>query len=114
MKFERIRTLSLALPEVTEEPHFDYTSFRVRGKIFLTAPPGERHAHLFVGEEERELALALHPEFVEKLMWGARASGLRIELAKAKPAVVERLIRKAWEHKAPKRLLVASQVATSD
>ena len=107
MKFERIRTLALALPEVTEEPHFDYTSFRVRGKIFLTAPPDERHAHLFVSEQERELTLALHPEFAEKLMWGTRVSGLRIELAKAKPTVVGQLIRKAWEHKAPKRLLAS-------
>lgn len=108
MDFKAIRTQALSLPEVTEEPHFDYASFRVRGKIFVTVPPDEMHAHIFVAEQERELALALYPEFIEKLMWGKRVSGLRVALAKAKPAVVGGLIRKAWENKAPKRLLSAS------
>jgi len=31
------RRLAMSLPEVTEEPHFEYTSFRVRGKIFALA-----------------------------------------------------------------------------
>ena len=108
MDFKAIRTQALSLPEVTEEPHFDYASFRVRGKIFVTVPPDETHAHIFVAEQERELALALYPEFIEKLMWGKRVSGLRVALAKAKPAVVGGLIRKAWENKAPKGLLAAS------
>ena len=108
MKFEQVRAQALSLPEVTEEPHFDYSSFRVRGKIFITAPPDERHVHLFVGESDRELALALYPNFAEKLMWGSRVAGLRIVLAKATPAVVSQLVHKAWENKAPKRLVPAS------
>ena len=31
------RTLVLAFPEVTEEPHFEKTSFRVKKKIFATS-----------------------------------------------------------------------------
>jgi len=31
-----LRTISLSLPEVTEEPHFEKTSFRVKKKIFAT------------------------------------------------------------------------------
>lgn len=31
--------LALSFPETSEAPHFDKTSFRVRGKIFAT-PPG--------------------------------------------------------------------------
>jgi hypothetical protein len=103
MDFKALRTLALALPEVTEEPHFEYASFRVGGKIIVTVPPDEKHAHIFVGEQDRELALAMYPEFVEKLMWGKRVAGVRVALAKAKPRVVSSLIRKAWEHKAPKR-----------
>ncbi|NGY04843.1 MmcQ/YjbR family DNA-binding protein [Solimonas terrae] len=104
MKLATIRKQALALPEVTEEPHFHYTSFRVAGKIFVTAPHEETHIHVFVGEEERERTLTLYPEFAEKLMWGARAAGLRIALAAARPAAVSALLRKAWTHKAPKRL----------
>ena len=107
MDFKTIRTHALSLPEVTEEPHFDKASFRVHGKIFVTVPPDEKHIHVFVAEQDRELALAMYPEFVEKLMWGKRVAGLRVVLAKAKPAVVNSLVRKAWEYKAPKRLLAA-------
>ena len=107
MKFEQVRAQALSLPQVTEEPHFDHSSFRVRGKIFITAPPDKKHVHLFVGEEDRELTLTLHPDFAEKLMWGTRAAGLRVALAKAKPSVVSQLVHKAWANKAPKRLVGA-------
>jgi hypothetical protein len=79
--------------------------FRVRGKIFVTVPPDERHVHLFVAEPQRETALAMHPEFLEKLMWGAKVVGLRVYLPAAKAAVVKELIHLAWNNKAPKRLL---------
>ena len=36
MNFGTLRNIALALPETTESPHFDKTSFRVKGKIFLT------------------------------------------------------------------------------
>ena len=107
MDLKTIRSQALSLPEVTEEPHFDSASFRVKGKIFITVPPAETHIHLFVAEQDRELALALYPEFIEKLMWGKRIAGLRVNLSKAKAAAVRGLIRKAWENKAPKRLLAA-------
>jgi hypothetical protein len=102
---DQARALALALPEATEAPHFKYTSFRVRGKIFATAPPDGSALHVFVGETEREPALALHGAFVDKLLWGDKVVGVRIALAKAKPAVVQALLRQAWTCKAPKALI---------
>ena len=104
MKLEHVRRFALSLPETAEAPHFNYASFRVCGKIFATAPPDGEHLHVFVGEETRERALALDPGWIEKLFWGQRVAGLRIALAKAKPAVVEALLSQAWRDKAPKRL----------
>jgi hypothetical protein len=100
----QLRRFALALPETGEAPHFDYTSFRVRGRIFATAPPSARYAHIFVGEVEREAALALYPEFVDTLYWGKKVAGIRVSLAKAKPAAVATLLRQAWQRKAPKKL----------
>lgn len=97
------RRIALALPEATEAPHFHSTSFRVRGKIFATCPD-ESHLHVFVGEEARSQALALHPDFIEKLPWGAKIVGLRLHLARAPKDVVEALLRQAWRCKAPKVL----------
>ena len=107
MKIAQVRQCALALPDATEEPHFEYSSFRVRGKIFVTVPPDEKHIHVFVGESDREMALALHPAFLEKLVWGGKVRGLRVLLSKASLAVVSRLVREAWVHKAPKRLAAA-------
>lgn len=104
MKFAAVRTYALALPEATEERHFEYTSFRVRGKIFVTAPPEEEHIHVFVGPEHRQAFLAMHPLFLTELSWGKKAVGLRVALATAEPAVVKQLIAFAWQAKAPKSL----------
>ena len=99
----QVRKLALALPEASESPHFQATSFRVRGKIFATAPDAQT-LNVFVGEEERSQALALHPGFIEKLPWGAKIAGLRIDLPAADAAVVADLVKLAWRAKAPKAL----------
>jgi hypothetical protein len=109
MKIDPIRAHALSLPEVTEQPHFDYSSFRVHGRIFVTVPPDERHVHVFVSEEERAVALALHAKFVEKLFWGGKVVGLRVNLARANAAAVNNLVRQAWQYKAPKRLLASAK-----
>jgi hypothetical protein len=104
MKYATVRSYALSLPEATEAPHFNYQSFRVRDKIFVTVPPGEDTIHIFLPEAQREQALALHPQFIEKLVWGSSVTGVRITLAGAGPAVVKALILAAWRHKAPKAL----------
>jgi len=101
---DQIRRYALSLAEVTEQPHFDYVSFRIRGKIFLTVPPDGKHLHVFVAEEQRELALAVHAACVEKLWWGGKVVGLRVDLAKAEGKDVKELIDQAWARKAPKTL----------
>jgi hypothetical protein len=101
---DQVRRHALSLPEVTEQPHFKYTSFRVRGKIFVTAPPEGQHLHVFVDEEQRELALAVHGRYLEKLWWGSKVVGLRVDLAKADGKAVKELVRQAWARKAPKSL----------
>lgn len=72
MTLSQVRKHALSLSGATEEPHFDRTSFRVKGKIFVTARLSETHIHVFVPEEVRETALAMHSEFVSKLLWGGK------------------------------------------
>jgi hypothetical protein len=107
MKLDELRRQALSLPETTEEPHHDFGSFRVKGKIFVTVPPGDTHAHLFVPEPLREAALAMEPGFLEKLTWGQKVVGLRAILAKAKPEVMRHLVEQAWLAKAPKTVAKA-------
>jgi hypothetical protein len=62
VKFATVLKYALSLPEVTEEPHHHFGSFRVRGRIFVTVPPEQEHIHVFVAELQRETALALYGE----------------------------------------------------
>jgi hypothetical protein len=110
MKLEAVRKIALSLPEATEEPHFHYTSFRVRNRIFATAPPSGEHTHIFVADEDLELALALHPAFIEKLWWGGKVAGVRVNLAKARSEVVAELLQKSWRRKAPKKMVAKSRL----
>jgi hypothetical protein len=107
MKLAEVRRYALSLPEVTEEPHHHLSSFRVRGRIFVTVPPAGHEIRVFVGEEDRDRALALYPQYVQKLWWGERVMGLTVALPAARPAAVRDLVRRAWESKAPRALLRA-------
>jgi hypothetical protein len=84
-----VRKLALALPEATEQPHHDITSFRVRGKIFATMPPEGGRLHVFLPEDQ-------------VASW---FSGARVLLARADRALVRELLDESWRRKAPKSLL---------
>ena len=73
---EDARRFALSLPGVTEEPHFDMSSFRVRGKIFVTIPPDAGRPHVFVDEPEVDACVAEDPAAFEPLRWGQRIRGL--------------------------------------
>ena len=80
VKLAQVRRIALALPQSTESPHHESTSFRVLGKIYATAPPGGAYVHAFVDENVRELALAMHADCTQPLLWGGSVRGLRIVL----------------------------------
>lgn len=82
--------------------------------MFATAPPDGVWLHVFIAEEEREQALRLDPEAVSKLWWGKKVVGMRVELRRAAPATVRKLLKQAWSRKAPRALLaLATGAATS-
>jgi len=101
---EGARRFALSLPEATEEPHFEASSFRVRGKIFATVPPDGQYLHVFVDEGEVRAAVAEDPAAFEPLLWGQRLRGLRIRLAAAGQDRVEELLQESWRRKAPASL----------
>ncbi|HUC04732.1 MAG TPA: MmcQ/YjbR family DNA-binding protein [Acidimicrobiales bacterium] len=100
----QVRRLALALPEASEEPHFELTSFRVRGKIFATMPPEGGRVHVFVAPSDVEGYCAEYPAIVEELLWGAKVRGVRVELRSAPAALLRELLTEAWMGKAPARL----------
>lgn len=99
MTLAQARKHALSLLGASEEPHFDRTSFRVNGKIFATARPLDPHIHVFVPEEVREPALALHSEYISKHLWGGKVVGVRIMLSGADSKMVKDLGSAAWQLK---------------
>jgi hypothetical protein len=97
------RKMALALPETTEEPHHDLSSWRVRGKIFATVPDDD-HIRVMVAQEEIRAAVAEHPDFCAELYWGARLACLVVDLGAAPPEIVGELLNDAWRRKAPRKL----------
>lgn len=95
-----VRRFALALPDTTEAPHHDFGSFRVRGKIFVTIPPGGEHLHVFLPDDARDEALAAHPDWLEPVVWGRKVVGVRACLPRARAAVVKSLIQAAYTAKA--------------
>lgn len=96
MKLAQVRRHALALEATAEAPHHDFSSFRVRGKIFATVPPDGEHLHVFVPSDERDRALALYPECMAPLHWGQKVLGLRIHLPQAPAPAVKALLAAAY------------------
>lgn len=107
MTLDEVRHFALSLPETTEEPHFEKTSFRVCGKIFATVPLEAEHLHILLDEATADGIIA-HDRSFEPLRWGRRLMGVRVTLATADRERVNALLEEAWRLKAPKRLLAGS------
>ena len=105
MNVRDLRRFALSLAEVSEEPHFHLTSFRVQGKIFATLAPDGSFLNVFVDDAQREVMTAVDPNVYETLRWGKQIAGLHVQLPAAKSADVKVLLRAAWERKAPKKLV---------
>jgi hypothetical protein len=105
IRISTVRRLALALPEVTEGPHFNMEGFRVNKKLIATVPPEADRVHVFVEADEVAAYCAEYPDAVEELWWGERLSGCRVILAQADAVVMGELLALAWRRRAPKRLL---------
>src|SRR5580765_2218573 len=106
MRIDTVRRFALSLPETTEEPHFEKSSFRVRGKIFATVPPDGHHLHVHVDPAERAALVEGQPGTYEPIGRGAKPASdwVRVDLDRAHAREVKELLQDAWLLKAPKRL----------
>lgn len=102
MKLEAARRFALSLPLANEKPHFEMSSFRVKGKIFATVPPDGKHLHIFVDEDTIDAVVAEHPKCCEELWWGMKLAGVRVTLRHTGASLVKSLLEAAWRRKAPK------------
>jgi hypothetical protein len=103
----RLRALALALPEATEQPHFDRASFRVGDRIFATLTADGTQAMIPVRPREKLYQLLKdHPRaFVTLGGWTERNGALGIVLAAADKELVRELLLASWRRVAPRRVV---------
>jgi hypothetical protein len=103
MNAEHVHRLALALPEVSEHPHFNRIAFRVKKKIFATLAADGKDLNVFVEGVQCEIMTAVDGNTYETRHWG-KTPYLHVRVAAAKVRDVEVLLQSAWERKAPKKL----------
>mgnify|MGYP000049967253 CR=1 FL=1 len=107
---DHIRRMALSLPEAHEAPHFESTSFRVKGKIFATMDPAFAEGSLVLKldpEDQHNLAQG-HPGAVVAIegYWG-RNGWTRVYARDLAADDLATFLRMAWFNVAPKRLAKA-------
>jgi hypothetical protein len=101
-----VRRIALSLPEASEAPHFELTSFRVGKKIFCTMGAEPGRIMLKLDPEDQANLVADDPEAIQPVpgYWGQKGSTyVRFERLEA-PRLAS-LMRLAWATVAPKRLV---------
>lgn len=100
-----LRALALCLPEAAEAPHFEATSFRVRGKIFMTLGEGPG-AVLKLPPHIQEAVVQSDADTVQPVAgyWG-RQGWTRIDFERMQTETLSDLVALAWRQVAPKKLI---------
>lgn len=106
MTADDIRALALSLPLAEEHPHFERTSFRVKGKIFATLTADGKIVVLKLLPEIKESLIQSDPDAIIPLpgAWD-RGGWTQIAIGGMEAGKLADLVRLAWRQVAPKKLL---------
>ncbi|MES2558091.1 MAG: MmcQ/YjbR family DNA-binding protein, partial [Bacteroidota bacterium] len=103
--FEQLRTLALSFPEVTEEPHFEKTSFRVKKKIFATFDAEHNRACVKLSAIDQDVFSAFDNTIMYPIpnKWG-KLGWTFIELKKVHKDMLKDAVTTAYCEVAPAKL----------
>ncbi len=107
------RKLALAFPEVTEELHFEKTSFRIKKKIFATYDDKNKRACIKLSEIDQNVFCAADKLIIFPVdnKWGKQGWTL-IEMSKVNKDLFIDALTTAYCEVAPKKL--ADQIRPTD
>lgn len=110
---EQFRSWALSLPEATEEPHFEKTSFRIKKKIFATYDAVNNRACVKLSEMDQHLFSQSDETIVYPLAnkWGKQGWTL-VELKKVKSKDFFEILKTAYCEVAPEKL--SAEVRSSE
>lgn len=102
---EKLRELGLAFAESSEEPHFEKTSFRVKGKIFATYNSKEHQLVVKLTAVEQSVFGAFDKTVCYPVpnKWGLQGWTI-VKLAFVEADFVHDILKTAYCNVAPKKL----------
>ena len=101
---EEFRKLALSFPDVTEEPHFEKTSFRVNKKIFATLDEKNNRAVVKLSLLDQSVFCSFDKAVMHPVngTWG-RQGWTVIELDKVKRAMLKDAVKAAYQNLSAKK-----------
>jgi|SRR5690606_16825681 len=113
VSIDTFRKMALSFPEVTEEPHFEKTSFRVKKKIFATYDEVRKRACIKLSEIDQDVFSSADKTIIFPVdnKWGKQGWTL-IEMSKVRKELFVDALTTAYCEVAPKKL--ADQVRPND
>lgn len=95
----------MSLPDVTEQPHFEKISFRIKGKIFLTLDLSTNRGCVKLTEKDQDLFSVFDKTIVYPVpnKWGQKGYTF-VDLGRIPPETMVDLIRTSYSLVAPKKL----------
>jgi predicted DNA-binding protein (MmcQ/YjbR family) len=105
VSFQLLKHLALSFPETSEEPHFEKTSFRVKGKIFVSFDVVNNKAFVKLSEVDQDVFASSDHNAIYPVdnKWGQQGWTI-IEMAKVNKKLFEDIITTAYCTVAPKKL----------
>ena len=105
VSIDTFRKLALSFPEVTEEPHFEKTSFRVKKKMFATYDEIKERACIKLSEIDQDVFSSADKTIVFPVdnKWGKQGWTL-IEMSKVRKELFIDALTTAYCEIAPKKL----------
>jgi predicted DNA-binding protein (MmcQ/YjbR family) len=107
IRFTTLRKTALSLPEVTEEPHFEKTSFRVSKKIFVSYDESQHRACIKLSEFDQGLFSAYDNTIIFPVpnKWGKQGWTF-IDMKHVPKEMFTDALKTAYCEVAPKKLSV--------
>nr|WP_294948136.1 MmcQ/YjbR family DNA-binding protein [uncultured Mucilaginibacter sp.] len=98
------RQTALSLPDVTEEPHFDKTSFKIAKKIFATMVPEHSRATIKLSPADQDIFCLAESNGIYPVpnKWG-KLGWTHVNLQTVKPEMCTELLKVAYCEVAPKK-----------
>ena len=113
ISIKTFRQLALSFAEVTVQPHFEKTSFRIKKKIFVTLDEATHTACVKFSATDQSVYCLIDPTIIWPVpkKWGQQGWTL-IHLKKIKKDLLQEVLTAAYCEVAPKALAALYKTST--